>query len=101
MTSPSGAKPYWKTGRSTLYSYHYGNLGHVTYSGVKVTFSCSISSFNHRYTPQNAWVPIVVEAPFYSIPVGLHRLCPARYSRCSEWDGAIKGQHLVGEEETS
>ena len=33
-----------------------------------------------------------MEAPFYSIPVGLHRLCPARYSRYSEWDGAIKGQ---------
>ena len=32
----------------TLWSYHYGNLGFVTYSGVKVTFSsCSISSFNH------------------------------------------------------
>ena len=33
----------------SLKSYHYGNLGLVTYSGVKVTFSsCSISSFNHR-----------------------------------------------------
>ena len=31
------------------WSYHYSNLGHVTYFGVKVTFSsCSISSFNHR-----------------------------------------------------
>ena len=33
----------------TLWSYHYGNLGFITYSGVKVNFSsCSISSFNHR-----------------------------------------------------
>ena len=33
----------------SLWSYHYGNLGLVTYFGVKVTFSlCSISSFNHR-----------------------------------------------------
>ena len=32
-----------------LWSYYYGNLGFVTYFGVKVTFSsCSISSFNHR-----------------------------------------------------
>ena len=32
--------------QSTLWSYHYCNLGFVTYSGVKVTFSsCSISSF--------------------------------------------------------
>ena len=34
---------------TSLYSYHYGNFGLVTYSGVRVTFSsCSISSFNHR-----------------------------------------------------
>ena len=34
---------------SSLWSYHYGNLGLVTYFGVKVTFSsCSIFSFNHR-----------------------------------------------------
>ena len=33
----------------SLWSYHYGNLGLVTYLGVKVTFSsCSISSFNQR-----------------------------------------------------
>ena len=33
----------------SLWSYHYGNVGLVTYFGVKVTFSsCSISSFNHR-----------------------------------------------------
>ena len=32
-----------------LWSYPYGNLDFVTYSGVKVTFSsCSISSFNNR-----------------------------------------------------
>ena len=33
----------------SLLSYHYGNLGFVTNSGVKVTFSSfSPSSFNHR-----------------------------------------------------
>ena len=48
--------------------------------------------------PSNEEGRSVVEAPFYSIPVGLHRLYPARYS---EWDGAIKGQHLVVEDETS
>ena len=32
----------------SLWSYHYGNLGLVTYFSVKVTFSsCSISSLNH------------------------------------------------------
>ena len=37
----------------SLWSYHYGNLGLVTYSGVQVTFpSCSISSFNHRKSPK-------------------------------------------------
>ena len=40
---------------------------------------------------------IPVGLQFYSIPVGLPRLFPARYS---EWDEAIKGQHLVIEGET-
>ena len=48
--------------------------------------------------PSNKEERSVVEAQFYSIPVGLHRLCPARYS---EWDEAIKGQYLVVEGETS
>ena len=34
-------------------------------------------------------------ALFYSVPVGLHRICPAGYSKYSEWDGPIKGQDLV------
>ena len=51
--------------------------------------------------PSNKEGRSVVGAPFYSIPVGLDRLCPARYSRYSEWDGAIKGQHLMVEDETS
>ena len=51
--------------------------------------------------PSNKEGRSVVEAPFYSIPVGLHPLCPAWYSRYSEWDGAIKGQYLVVEGETS
>ena len=34
---------------STLWSYHNGNLGFISYSCVMVTFSsCSTSSFNHR-----------------------------------------------------
>ena len=31
----------------------------------------------------------VVVALFYSVPVGLHRICSAEYPRYSEWDGPI------------
>ena len=37
----------WSRSKLTVVN-HYGNLGFVTYSGVKVTFSWLISSFNHR-----------------------------------------------------
>ena len=39
------------------WSYHYRNLGFVTFSGVKVTFSsCSISSFKDNVKKNNmAW----------------------------------------------
>ena len=43
----------------SLWPYYYGILGFATYPVVNVTFSsCSISSFNHSKTPQNACVLI-------------------------------------------
>ena len=38
---------------------------------------------------------VVVVALFYSVPLGLHRICPAGYSMYLEWDGPINGRNLL------